>query len=167
MSLDIYIISPEPEIKKSTGIYGRINGQTKELTPEECVQHFSDIYKSVEDVPVQIYENDEFWHGNITHNLKEMAEKCDISEDPSDPIDLFDLLWGNKQLAEDTDMEKVAEYTARLTKCLFKLKVNPEYFKEFNPSNGWGDYELLVSFVTDFIEALLSMPVKSKVDYWS
>lgn len=43
MSLDIYIISPEPIKKKSTGIFARIDGQTRELTKEEAITHFPDI----------------------------------------------------------------------------------------------------------------------------
>ena len=38
MSLDIYIISPEPIKKKSTGIYARIDGQTRELTIQMLIQ---------------------------------------------------------------------------------------------------------------------------------
>ena len=43
MSLDIYIISPEPIKKKSTGIFARINGETRELTREEAIAHFPDV----------------------------------------------------------------------------------------------------------------------------
>jgi hypothetical protein len=36
MSLDVYLITKEPQIKKaSSGIFVRENGQTKEITQEE------------------------------------------------------------------------------------------------------------------------------------
>lgn len=152
MSLDITIISPEPIKKKSTGIYARIDGQTRELTREEAIEHFPDVD------PNSIIENEietnEFWHGNITHNLYEMAEQC-YGRD----LHLNDLLW------RDEMPDDIIAYISELIACLFELEGNPEEYEQFNPSNGWGTYEQLVEFVRSFIHALIDMPEGSTIEY--
>lgn len=160
MSLDITIISPEPIVKRSTGIYGRVNGATKELTPEECVKHFPDVFENPEQVPIQEYKTNEFWSGNITHNLGVMAEECLTT---CGDYDLYGLLWREHQ-APFTGNEIYA-YIANLCDCLYILKSDPKHFKKFNPENGWGTYEQLVNFVEEFIKALITMPEGSHIEY--
>lgn len=44
MSLDLYIIAPEPLVRKGTGVFIRDNGRTRELaTIEEVRKHFPDV----------------------------------------------------------------------------------------------------------------------------
>ena len=152
MSLDIYIISPEPIKKKSTGIYARIDGQTRELTREEALKMFPKAE------PWQITETEietnEFWHGNITHNLHEMAGQC-----WGDACTLDDLLW------RDEMPDDIIEYITNLFACLFELTDNPDKYEQYNPSNGWGTYEQLVEFVRSFIHALIDMPPGSTIEY--
>ena len=159
MSLDIYIISPEPIKKKSTGIYARIDGQTRELTKEEAIAHFPDVNPN--SIIEEEHETNEFWHGNITHNLTEMAEDC-LSSNNSD-YTLYDLLWRDTQ--EPFTGDYVNAYIAHLAYCLYVLKNDPEHFKKFNPSNGWGTYEQLCDFVEQFIKALVNMPPGSIIKY--
>lgn len=156
MSLDITIISPEPCIVKSTGIYIRDNGSTREATPEECLQKFPDVFNSLNEVPVQEYETNEFWSGNITHNLGMMAGNCLSWDDYT----LYDLLWRT----EEPSFDKY-KYISALSYCLDTLKKDPEHFKKFNPENGWGTYEQLCDFVKEFIKALVSMPEGSHIEY--
>ena len=152
MSLDITIISPEPIKKKSTGIFARINGETRELTREEAIAHFPDVD------PNSIIENeietDELWHGNITHNLHEMAEHC-YGRD----FYLNELLW------RDEMPDDIIEYITDLLACLFELEDHSEEYKPYNPENGWGTYEQLVKFVRSFIHALIDMPFGSTIEY--
>ena len=152
MSLDITIISPEPIKKKSTGIYARIDGQTRELTYEEAIEHFPDV--DPHDIIESVFETNKFWHGNITHNLHEMAEHC-YGRD----LYLDTLLWRN-EMPDD-----IIEYIIDLIACLFELKDNPKEYKQYNPSNGWGTYEQLVEFVRSFIHALIDMPPGSIIEY--
>ena len=155
MSLDIYIISPEPIKKKSTGIYARIDGQTRELTKEEAIAHFPDV--DPDTIIEEETETDEFWHGNITHNLAEMATQvCDSDESYS----LYDLLWRDNPFNESK-----FNYIKSLVDCLDGLLEDPKYFKQYNPSNGWGTYEQLVEFVRSFIHALIDMPEGSTIEY--
>ena len=84
MSLDLYIKSKTPIKKTGTGVYIRENGETRELkTKEEVKQYFPE-----QEVEEKIYETDEVWHGNMTHNLGRMADKvC------SGNRTLYQLLW--------------------------------------------------------------------------
>ena len=151
MSLDIYIISPIPIKRKSTGIWVRKEGKTVELTKQEAQERFPDA--EINEIEI---ETTEFWHGNITHNLAKMAGNCLSWED----YILYDLLWRDEQPSFD----KWA-YISYLSYCLNYLKDDPEYFKQFNPENGWGTYEQLCKFVEDFIKALIDMPEGSRIEY--
>lgn len=164
MSLDITVISPEPIFRKSTGIYARVDGTTKELTPEEACIRFPDVYRIPEDVPVEMIEDNDLWWGNITHNLGEMASHCRSLDGQ---YSLKALLWRDEfptNEAFKTD-DVHTKYVSLLTECLQSLKRSPEYFRQYNPANGWGDYELLVSFLTAFIKALIDAPHNYKVQY--
>ena len=160
MSLDIYIISPEPIRKKSTGIFARIDGQTRELTRAEAIKRFPDVdSESIQEIEI---ETNEFWHGNMTHNLKEMARECRIERDPQYKcLSLYDLLWRDEYPWEVSH----SEYIQYLKAYLIILTDEPERYKQFNPSNGWGTYEQLVEFVRSFIHALIDMPEGSEIKY--
>lgn len=81
---------------------------------------------------------------NITHNLTEMADKAGI----------YKHLWRPEELG----ITKAVDLVSPLSKGLSKLKNKPEYFKRFNPSNGWGNYENLVEFVEEYITACVENP---------
>ena len=159
MSLDITIISPEPIKKKRTGVYVRINGRTCELTKEEAIAHFPDVDPNT--IIEEEIETNEFWHGNITHNLAEMAYDC-LSSDNTD-YTLYDLLWRDTQVPFTGVYLNI--YIAHLAYCLYVLKNDPDHFKKFNPENGWGTYEQLCNFVEGFIKALVTMPEGSTIKY--
>lgn len=161
MSLDIYIISPKPIKKKSTGIFARIDGQTRELTREEAIKYFPDVDPS--SIVEEEIETNEFWHGNITHNLTKMAEDCISFDEYDQCYNLYDLLWRDTQAPFKDDY--LNAYIAHLAYCLYILKSDPEHFKKFNPPNGWGTYEQLVEFVRSFIHALIDMPPGSTIEY--
>jgi predicted ribosome quality control (RQC) complex YloA/Tae2 family protein len=143
MSLDVYLISkvkvPRPA---SSGIFVRQNGKTVEISEEEWHQRFPDRE------PVRYIERfadtNELYHDNITHNLGKMAAKAD----------LYLVLWR----PEDLEYRKAADLIKPLEDGLAELQSNPDYYKQFNPENGWGDYEQLVQFVADYLEACRQWP---------
>lgn len=161
MSLDITIISPEPIKKKSTGVYVRIDGETRELTKEEAIAHFPDVDPNT--IVEEEIETNEFWYGNITHNLCQMAEDCLSFEEEYQHYNLYDLLWRDTQVPFTGVYLNI--YIAHLSYCLYVLKNDPDHFKKFNPENGWGTYEQLVNFVEEFIKALVTMPEGSHIEY--
>ncbi len=79
MSLDVYLISDKP-IKKAygSGIFIRENGTTKEVSEKEWRARFPDRE------PVRLAPSDgetnELYHGNITHNLAQMAAMAGLYE---------------------------------------------------------------------------------------
>lgn len=85
-----------------------------------------------------------FYDSNITHNLGEMANKAGV----------YYALWR----PEERGWKKAKDIIPVLEKGLKKLVSNPEKFKSFNPDNGWGDYQGLVSFVENYLEACKSHP---------
>ena len=83
--------------------------------------------------PLDIYE------GNITHNLAEMAKAAGI----------YEVLWRPEELGMGTARELIRPLRAGLA----ALRADPAHFRLLEPSNGWGSYESLVEFVTDYLAA--------------
>ena len=87
MSLDLYIISKKPVKHKGTGVWVRENGQNKELSPEEAKERFPN-----NEFPEFEIEDDEYWHNNITSNLRKMSEQCTYSNNGIE-YSLYRMLW--------------------------------------------------------------------------
>lgn len=81
---------------------------------------------------------------NITHNLGRMAEEAGI----------YKQLWRPDEIGITTAKELIEP----LAKGLELLKNEPERFTPLNPKNGWGDYENLVQFVTNYLHACRDNP---------
>lgn len=79
--------------------------------------------------------------GNITHNLARMAEACG----------LYPLMWGARDRTAGDLIEP-------LRVALAELVVNPEKYRAFDPPNGWGSYDGLVQFASEFLEACIANP---------
>lgn len=87
---------------------------------------------------------DEYFSGNITHNLGKMAEAAN----------LYMFLWRPEELG----IAKAGQLIEPLKEGLEKLELNPQQFKIHNPKNGWGSYEGLVSFVKKYLKACEEHP---------
>lgn len=140
MSLDVYLESGNfYKTKAETEIYIRENGQTKSISRQE----WDELYPGQE--PVTIDSEDVFdntvYHANITHNLNEMAEKAGI----------YKYLWR----PDEINIQTAEQLIEPLTEGLKLLESDPEKFKLLNPENGWGNYELLVNFVKNYLAACL------------
>lgn len=161
MSLDLYIRSNTPVLHRGTGVFIRENGETKELeTKEEVLKHFPNTNpKNIKEIS---YEDNEYFHINITHNLTGMASKCGVigscdykSDEDNAIITLYDLLWHPK---DNLNIEvPTLDYLEDIVACYRKLLENPEFFKRYNPDNGWGTYEQLVRKTKEFINALVNI----------
>jgi hypothetical protein len=109
-------------------------------------------------------EREEVHWNKITHNLIKMAIEAG----------LYKALWRPYQLIEgynipedDDDAEYVFERENKvlakdiiphLEKGLKELKERPEHYKKFNPDSGWGNYEGLVEFTENYLEACREYP---------
>ena len=84
-----------------------------------------------------------FWK-NITHNLNKMAsEAC-----------FYEALWR----PEEIKAKRASDIIDILKDGLKELKNDPEFYKEFNPINGWGTYEVLVEALENIIAACEKYP---------
>lgn len=91
---------------------------------------------------ISLIENEEaVFDANITNNLTKMAFEAN----------LYQALF-------HSGGKKAIEIISQLYKGLEQLKSNPEYYKKFNPENGWGTYDDFVPFVEKVLKACLDYP---------
>ena len=164
MSLSVYLTIPKSQNRKqSSGIFIRQNGSTVEVSAEE----FSKLYSNQE--PVMVVsdpeeETEEVYWANITHNLNEMAVKAGIYEALWRPYRLhpnysdFGKDYDAEMAFESSVKMKAKDIVLILEKGLSVLKANPEYFKKFNSSKGWGLYKHFVPFVEKYLNACKEYP---------
>jgi len=82
--------------------------------------------------------------GNITHNLNTMASAAGI----------YKCLWR----PEEAGVKKAHDLIAPLAIGLKRLRDEPDFFKGMNPDNGWGDYDGLVKWVEELLNACVENP---------
>lgn len=76
---------------------------------------------------------------NITHNLGPMADLAGI----------YEVIWRPNELGVTHTGEIISELEAGLS----NLRSNPNEYRELNPANGWGSYEVLVESVDKYLQA--------------
>jgi hypothetical protein len=67
---------------------------------------------------------------------------------------LYDWLWRS----DEKGIKTARELITPLKNGLAILRSDPKRFKEFNPDNGWGGYEVLVRFVENYLDACMKNP---------
>lgn len=144
MSLDVYLETDEMQDLGGTRIYIRENGQTREISREEWDERFPGREPVI---AVESPSRDVF-HYNITHNLGRMAAAAG----------LHDPIW----YPEKVNVILAEHLVPYLQAGLGKLLNSPEHFREYNPPNGWGSYEGLITFVKAYLEACQKYP-KAKI----
>lgn len=83
---------------------------------------------------------------NITHNLNKMASAV--------ADHFYKAVWRPEEL----DVDVAWKLVKLLENGLLKLLAHPAKFKEYNPENGWGDYDGLVAFLVKYIQACNTYP---------
>jgi hypothetical protein len=135
----------EPERE---AIFIRDGGSTREISREE----WDRLNPGRQPVTCLICgEGSRVFSRNITHNLNRMADAAGI----------YLPLW----LPDECGIVKAKQLVEPLTQGLSKLLAKPGTYKAFNPPNGWGDYDGLVDFVTDYLMACQMYP-EAKVSVW-
>lgn len=86
----------------------------------------------------------EVYAANITHNLTGMAKECG----------LYYALWR----PEERGMRHACNLTADIREGLSRLVTNKAEMEKFNPENGWGDWQALVTFAADYLDACRNYP---------
>lgn len=85
----------------------------------------------------------EVFSTNVTHNLNTIAEKAGI----------YEALWHKQGIT------KAEDYIELLSNTLVMMKNHPNYFKQFDASNGWGTYEHFVPWLERLLEACHTYPI--------
>ena len=102
------------------------------------------------DVDLMVMQPVSVFGANITHNLGEMASHAQLNNG----MTLYDVLW-----RPDENGLKYAKDISELLDLGWNiLLAEPEFFKTFNPENGWGDYEGLCNFVYKYRNACWDTP---------
>lgn len=158
MSLDVYLTLPgatrfvqvgsAPEVYVRSGIFIREDGQTKEISREEWDERFPGQEPVVASLEA---DGDKVYRANITHNLSQMAVAAGV----------YKCLWCPDELG----ITKAVELVESLREGLILLKSDPERFEQYNPPNGWGNYQGLVRFVEEYLAACEMYP-KAEVSVW-
>jgi len=86
-------------------------------------------------------DRDEFYQDNVTHNMTDMARAAD----------LYKCCWR----PEEIGITKAEQLIEPLRQGIERLKAEPERFKQFNPSNGWGDYDGFVAWLERYLAACI------------
>ena len=94
--------------------------------------------------PVSVYDN------NITHNLSKMASEVKLSNG----LTLYDVLWR----PDEHELELAEDIAELLDEGWNILLSEPDRFKQFNPKNGWGNYNNLCTFVYEYRNACWKEP---------
>lgn len=102
------------------------------------------------DVDLMVTKPCSVFSWNVTHNLGEMARQVDVG----DGMNLYQVLW----CPDEHDLSLAHEIADYLEIGWKILVANPEKYKAFNPSNGWGSYDGLVEFVARYRDACYENP---------
>ena len=103
------------------------------------------------DVSLEQVQPTEVYTDNITHNLGEMARHAGI----------YYPLWRPNEIGVTTAKELVPFLKAGL----MVMKADPEYFKKYDASNGWGSYEHFVPWVERYLDACRKYP-EANINVW-
>ena len=94
--------------------------------------------------PVSVYSN------NITHNLGKMASFVKLNNG----MTLYEVMWH----PEERGLYFARDISELLDEGFNILLSEPNFYKTFNPENGWGDYDGLVKFVYEYRNACWDNP---------
>ena len=143
MSLDVYLTLPgaTSATEPVDRIFVRRDGGTVEVTRAEWDETHPGREPIVMTAPIN---EREVYDANITHNLGKMAAECD----------LYLPLWEPEEIGATHARDLIEPLRAGLA----RLGEERERLQEFNPSNGWGNYDGLVRFVTGYLAACEAWP---------
>lgn len=143
MSLDVYLTLPGEPVPTAASerIFVRRDGATVEVTRAE----WDEMQPGREPVAVlDEMDGREVFDANITHNMGRMAKECG----------LYEPLWRPDEIG----VERAEQLIAPLASGLAVLLNEYDRLQEFNPENGWGDYDLLVRFTQNYLGACQEWP---------
>lgn len=139
MGLDVSLYSKTAVSKKSTGVFIRENGKNRELTISEIQEKYPNA-----EIEMLEYESDCVFQANITHNLGKMATEAGI----------YYACWR----PEEIEAKVAKDIIPLLEKGFEDMKSKPDYYKQFDSSNGWGIYVDFLPWVEEYLKACKAYP---------
>lgn len=139
MSLDVYLTRKLPP---SDTVPVRVwdgSGGTRELTRKEWESVFPNFSLN-DDYPM--YET--VYSRNITNNLYSMAKEAGFGEAVWEP--------------ESNGIKTAHDLIAPLEAGIKAMRDDPERFKPFSASNGWGTYEQFLPWLEEYLQACREYP---------
>lgn len=107
------------------------------MSLDVCLKSAVPINKKCPHCGSDYSEYEILYDANITHNLGKMAKEAGV----------YYAIWR----PEEIGIKEAGSLIGLLEDGLNKLESNPEFFKRFNPDNGWGTYGTLVLFVREYL----------------
>lgn len=155
VSLDVYLRVRTGSDTAPLGerIFVRRDGQTVEVTRAE----WDEMYPDREPVVLAAVEDEDdgyttVFDANITHNMGRMARECG---------DLYAALWR----PDEKGWTHARDLIGPLRDGLAILQTDFDRLQEFNPANGWGNYDGLVRFTAGYLAACERWP-DAEVSVW-
>lgn len=82
---------------------------------------------------------------NVTHNLVRMAKEAGV----------YVACWHPERIREGI---RAKELLSHLAMGLNNLRERPDFYRQFEPENGWGSYNGLVRFLEKYTDACREFP---------
>lgn len=135
MSLDVHIKYPKPK----------------------NVNYFAShpySYNDLSEADRKLFELSEGWSGNITHNLGRMANQI-----PVGATTLYYVCWR----PEEIGLSKVKQILPLLIEGIHYMLDHRKELEKYNPSNGWGSYNVFMKFLLNYKQACEDSDPESEV----
>ncbi len=131
MSLDIHFFKKDVDFNELR------------LKIDELYDKQRDIRKEMENLEND-YEEARLASHNVTHNMNKMAEA----------VGLYQVLWSPEEVGITTASQMIEP----LEKGIKELITNSDKYKVYNPPNGWGNYDIFVSFCRSVLSTCKENP---------
>jgi hypothetical protein len=149
MSLDVYLhLKGAFVARRGSGIFVRDDGQTKEITREQWDERNPGVEPVI---AASATKTSQVYSANITHNLGRMAREAGV----------YDCCWR----PDEHGLTQAKQLIEPLRAGIALMESEPERFKQYNPENGWGSYEGLVSWCKEYLIACEQYP-EAEVSTW-
>lgn len=152
MSLSIHLYIPRnlPNIPEECTavvepvVYFREDGERKSLSIQEYAAKFPNRNFVASFPDTGTAEEESVFERNITHNLGMMANEAG----------LYEAMWNPAEIHAMYAKDVIEP----LETGIKRLESDPDYYMQWNPKNGWGNYDGLLSFAKSYLKACKEYP---------
>ena len=107
------------------------------------------LYEKIDPNDIRLGKDDEdglreIFDVNITHNLTRMADVAKI----------YGVMWR----PDENGIKTAADCIPAMAAGVVFMEANREMLEQYNPSNGWGSYEVLLQVATEILTACRENP---------